>query len=176
MVFFHFSSVIALTLAVSTLNVTAAAVGKRDGATIDKRPSYTGIKAVDNCQSFTEKFDSLINLHQRWSRNEDPKPGLGPGSLFSSKRLMQYGFIEVKMKSASAGGLEWVGDEVQTAYYYQGIPDFSKAAAKVLKDQSTEYHTYAIEWQPIPSPGISMAKFTAKSQSRALIKMVNTNS
>ncbi|KAJ2956789.1 hypothetical protein NQZ79_g7376 [Umbelopsis isabellina] len=68
------------------------------------------------------------------------------------------------MKSAPEGGLvtafifmspngdeidwEWVGDEVQTAFYYKGIPDFSTADAKVLKDQSTKYHTYAIDWQP----------------------------
>lgn len=182
MVSFKLSSVIAFVLAASALNVSAAAVGKRDGAAIDKRPSYTGAKAVDSCQSFTDTVGPNTDLHQHWEKMNNastysltsqglemrilnPKgEGEGHGSLFSSKSLMQYGLIETKMKSASVGGLvtafifmspngdeidwEWVGDEVQTAYYYQGIPDFSTADAKVLKDQGEQFHTYTIDWQP----------------------------
>jgi beta-glucanase (GH16 family) len=182
MVSFKLSSVIALALVGSALNVNAAAIDKRDGAAIDKRPTYSGERGVDNCQSFYEKFGPNTDLHQHWERMNNAstynlsteglemkilKPTgkeLGAGSLFSSKKLMQYGYIEAKLKSASEGGLvtafifmspngdeidwEWVGPEVQTAYYYQGIPDFSTADSKLLKDQSTKYHTYGIDWQP----------------------------
>ncbi|CAM0140848.1 hypothetical protein VKS41_006983 [Umbelopsis sp. WA50703] len=169
-------------LAIAALNVNASAIGRRDGAAIDKRPSYSGVEATDNCQSFNEQFNPGTNLHTNWENFNNASTytlsstglemkilnprgqGLGMGSLFSSKRLVRYGTIEAKIKAAPVGGLvtafifmspngdeidwEWVGPEVQTAYYYKGIPDFSTADAKILADHMTVYHTYTIDWQP----------------------------
>ncbi|KAG2173578.1 hypothetical protein INT43_004996 [Umbelopsis isabellina] len=172
-----------LALAIAAFSVNASEIDRRDGAAIDKRPTYDGVEATENCESFDEQFNANTDLNTHWEKFNNAstytlsssglemkilKPGsgskLGMGSLFSSKKLVQYGRIEAKMKSAPVGGLvtafifmspngdeidwEWVGPEVQTAYYYKGIPDFSTADAKKLVDQSDVYHTYTIDWQP----------------------------
>jgi beta-glucanase (GH16 family) len=164
MVSFKLSSVIALALVGSAINVNAAAIGKR-------------------CESFTDTFNSKADVSQKWGGmipsdtytvngnglemkvlNPKGKSKSGDGPTFISNMVMQYGYVEAKIKAAPLYGLvtsfilrapngdeidwEWVGPTAQTAYYYHGIEDYNTGDSIVISDESTNYHTYGIDWQP----------------------------
>lgn len=90
------------------------------------------------------------------------------GTLFANNHYVWYGKISGKVKSSRGKGVvtafillsdvkdeidfEFVGsdlDNVQTNYYFQGIPDWNNGAKEnVDGDTFDTWHTYEIDWQP----------------------------
>ncbi|KAG2177266.1 hypothetical protein INT43_007923 [Umbelopsis isabellina] len=165
MVYFKLYSVIALAIAVSAVGVNAAAIGKRA-----------------SCSAINDQFSPNSDIGQNWGGqlpagsyalggdglemrvlNPSPKK-VGDGPTFISNSLIQYGYVEARIKSAPVNGLvtsfifrapngdeidwEWVANEAQTSYYYHGIDDYTTEGSTVVPDDSSNFHTYAINWQP----------------------------
>ncbi|KAI5294259.1 hypothetical protein KEM52_004357 [Ascosphaera acerosa] len=89
------------------------------------------------------------------------------GTLVSSTHYIWYGKVSARMKSSRGAGVvtafilmsdvkdeldyEMIGadlEEVQTNYYFQGIPDWTKVASAHVSDTFENYHTYEFDWQP----------------------------
>lgn len=90
------------------------------------------------------------------------------GTVLSSTRYVWYGKIGATLKTSRGAGVvsafilfsgvkdeidyEWVGVDlghVQTNYYFQGIPDYTKGGESEIGGNTFEnYHNYEIDWTP----------------------------
>ncbi|KAJ2956822.1 hypothetical protein NQZ79_g7377 [Umbelopsis isabellina] len=165
MVSFKLSSIIALAIAGSAVSVNAAAIGKRASckAFNDQFSSDSDINqnwgGVNPSGTYNLGSDGL---EMRVLNPGDKKVGDGP--TFISNQLIQYGYVEASIRSAPVDGIvtsfifrapngdeidwEWVSNEGQTSYYYEGIDDYTTEGSAVIPDDSTNFHTYGIDWQP----------------------------
>ncbi|KAJ2963881.1 hypothetical protein NQZ79_g1080 [Umbelopsis isabellina] len=164
MVSFTLSTLSALVIAGVALNTEAAAINTSQCNSFQQNFA----PGVDLNQYWKDMDPTTYNLTSKGLEMKVNNPNgdgkVGNGALFNSKMLMQYGSIEAKIMAAPVGGIvtafiymapgkdeidyEWVGDQVQTAYYYRGIPDYSTEATVTLANGTSTFHTYKIDWQP----------------------------
>lgn len=164
MVSFTLSALSALVIAGVALNTEAAAI-KRSQCQSFQQNFAPGVDLNKYWTDMDPKYYSLTSKGLEMKVNNPNGDGkVGEGPTFNSKMLMQYGSIEAKIMAAPVGGIvtafifmspgkdeidyEWVGDEVQTAYYYQGIDDYSTEGSKTLASGTSSFHIYKIDWQP----------------------------
>lgn len=165
MVYFKISSVLALAFGVSAVSGNAAA--------IDKRASCAAFNDQFSSDSDINQNWGGMLPSGTYSVGSDglemrvPNPGakkVGDGPTFISNSLLQYGYAEARIKSAPVNGIvtsfifkspngdeidwEWVANEAQTSYYYQGIEDYTTEGSTIVSDDSANFHTYGIDWQP----------------------------
>ncbi|KAG2171800.1 hypothetical protein INT43_008180 [Umbelopsis isabellina] len=164
MVSFTLSALSALVIAGVALNTEAAAIKRSECKSFQQNFA----PGVDMNQYWTDMDPTTYNLTSQGleMKVNNPKGDgkVGNGALFNSKMLMQYGSVEAKIMAAPVGGIvtafiymapgkdeidyEWVGDQVQTAYYYRGIPDYSTENSTSLATGTSSFHIYKIDWQP----------------------------
>ncbi|CAM0137031.1 putative glycosidase CRH2 [Umbelopsis sp. WA50703] len=164
MISLKISSLAALVIAGVALNTEAAAINTQQCSSFQQNFTV----GSDLTQYWKDMDSTTYDLTSQGLEMKVNNPNgdgkVGNGALFNSKMLMQYGSIEAKIKAAPVGGIvtafifmapgkdeidyEWVGDQVQSAYYYRGIPDYSTEASVTLETGTTDFHIYKIDWQP----------------------------